>query len=203
MRDGHGGRDVGHPRHDSGCRRRERAAARRPAVIAPAERSTPHVELTVDWGGGRAAMTASAFCGSSNPASRIRLAGLGDEASSIGPALWVRVGDDLVNLTIWGVDEDVAAAKRIIDLMRPRMGAPRKPRRRDGERDRRGRTGSERSSAASSDRLAKETAAIAAPLTRHHARHRPRRRTASPLADEAMVPVRRLARRSAFRSSPA
>jgi outer membrane protein OmpA-like peptidoglycan-associated protein len=89
----------------------------------PAERSTPNVELTVDWGGGHAAMTGVAILGKREPGISDPLAGLGDEASSIGPALWVRVGDDLVNLTIWGVDEDVVVAKRIIELMRPRMGA--------------------------------------------------------------------------------
>jgi hypothetical protein len=89
----------------------------------PGDRSTPNVELTVDWGGGRAAMAGVGILGTREPGIAGPLAGLGDEAASIGPALWVRVGEDLVNLTVWGVDEDVAVAKRIIDVMRPRMGA--------------------------------------------------------------------------------
>lgn len=73
----------------------------------PAERSTPSVEITVAWGSGRAAMTAAGILSRREPGIADPLAGLGDEASAIGPAFWVRVGDDLVNLTLWGVDEDV------------------------------------------------------------------------------------------------
>ena len=52
-----------------------------------------------------------------------RFAGLGDEASAIGPAFMVRTGEDFVNLTRGGVDDHVAVAKRIITVMRPRIGA--------------------------------------------------------------------------------
>jgi hypothetical protein len=93
----------------------------------PAERSTPSVEITVDRGGGRAAMTAAGILSRREPGIADPLAGLGDEASAIGPAFWVRVGDDLVNLTLWGVDEDVAVAKRIVSTMRPRMGPSSQP----------------------------------------------------------------------------
>jgi outer membrane protein OmpA-like peptidoglycan-associated protein len=88
-----------------------------------AERTTSLVEVQVDWGGGSAAMSAAGILSRREPGIADPLAGLGDEASAIGPALWVRVGEDLVTLTLFGVDEDVAVAKRIINLMRPRMGA--------------------------------------------------------------------------------
>jgi outer membrane protein OmpA-like peptidoglycan-associated protein len=88
----------------------------------PAQGSSPHVELTVDWGGGPAALTASSLLSRREPGISSPLDGLGDEASSIGPALWVRVGEDLVTLTLWGIEEDIPAAKRIIATMRPRMG---------------------------------------------------------------------------------
>jgi flagellar motor protein MotB len=67
-------------------------------------------------------MVAARMMGQLEPGMTNRLAGLGDEASAVGPALMVRTGEDLVTLTIMGVDDNVAVAKRIIDTMRPRMG---------------------------------------------------------------------------------
>jgi outer membrane protein OmpA-like peptidoglycan-associated protein len=93
----------------------------------PAEGSTPRIELKVEWGGGPAAMMASSMLSRREPGISNPLDGLGDDASSIGPVLWVRVGEDLVNLTLWGVEEDIAAAKRIIGTMRPRMGTSSQP----------------------------------------------------------------------------
>ena len=89
--------------------------------------STPSVEIEVDWGGGRPAMTAAGVLSRREPGMADPLAGLGDEASAIGPALWVRLGDDLLNLTLWGVEDDVAVAKRIVSTMRPRMGPSSQP----------------------------------------------------------------------------
>jgi outer membrane protein OmpA-like peptidoglycan-associated protein len=92
-----------------------------------AKGTTPHVELTVDWGGGSAAMTASSILSRREPGISNPLDGLGDDASAIGPVLWIRLGEDLVNLTLWGVEDDIAAAKRIIGVMRPRMGPRSQP----------------------------------------------------------------------------
>jgi hypothetical protein len=93
----------------------------------PAERSTPSIEITVDWGGGRAAMSAAGILSRHEAGMVDPLAGLGDEASAIGPVLWVRLGGDLVNLTLWGVDDSVVVAKRIVNTMRPRMGPSSQP----------------------------------------------------------------------------
>jgi hypothetical protein len=102
----------------------------------PAERSIPYVELAIDWGGGSAGMIGFDIFGRLEPGAAERLAELGDEASAIGPGLMVRTGDDLVRLTFLGVDDDVAAAKRIINEMRPRMGPSAQPKAAgDGRRD--------------------------------------------------------------------
>jgi len=66
----------------------------------PSERSTPYVELAIDWGGGAAAMTSVGILSRLEPGIADRLAGLGDQAAAVGPALWIRTGDDLVNLTV-------------------------------------------------------------------------------------------------------
>lgn len=88
----------------------------------PAGRSMPSIEVKIDWGGGSAAMMSTRILSRLEPGIADRLAGLGDEAAAMGPALWVRTGEDLVNLTLMGVDDDVAIAKRIVALLRPRMG---------------------------------------------------------------------------------
>ena len=93
----------------------------------PTERSTPFVEVKVEWGGGSAAMSAAGILSRREPGIADPLAGIGDEASAMGPALWVRVGEDLLNLTLAGVEDDVAVATRIVTTMRPRMGPSSQP----------------------------------------------------------------------------
>jgi outer membrane protein OmpA-like peptidoglycan-associated protein len=88
----------------------------------PADRSLPYVELEVDWGNGAVALTSVGMLSRLEPGIADRLAGLGDQASVIGPRLMIRTGEDLVSLTLMGVEDTVAAAKRIVALMRPRMG---------------------------------------------------------------------------------
>jgi hypothetical protein len=88
----------------------------------PAARSTPYVEIKIDWGAADAAMMAAGLLARREPGISNPLAGVGDEASVVGPVLMVRVGEDLVNLTLWGVDDEAPAARRIIVLLRRRMG---------------------------------------------------------------------------------
>jgi outer membrane protein OmpA-like peptidoglycan-associated protein len=83
----------------------------------------PSVQVEIDWGGGAAAMTATGLLARHEPGIADPLAGIGDQATAIGPAVWVRVGEDLLNLTLLGVDDGPAVARRIVGLMRPRMGA--------------------------------------------------------------------------------
>jgi outer membrane protein OmpA-like peptidoglycan-associated protein len=93
----------------------------------PADAGFPYVEIKIDWGNGSAAMLGTNMLGRHEPGIADPLAGLGDEASAIGPAFMIRVGEDFVNLTFLGVDDSLAAAKRIIDIMRPRMGPSAQP----------------------------------------------------------------------------
>jgi outer membrane protein OmpA-like peptidoglycan-associated protein len=93
----------------------------------PADASFPFVEVQIDWGAGAAAMAGIGLLGRLEPGISDPLAGLGDQASEVGPAFMIRVGDDFVNLTLMGVDDRVPAARRILDLMRPRMGPSAQP----------------------------------------------------------------------------
>ena len=88
----------------------------------PSTGAVPTVEVRIDWGGGAAAMAASGLLARREPGIADPLAGIGDQAAAIGPVLMIRVGDDLLNLTLFGVGDAPAAARRIVGLMRPRMG---------------------------------------------------------------------------------
>jgi hypothetical protein len=81
----------------------------------------PYVELSVDWGGGEAAMTAMKMMGSAEPGLANPYAGLGDQASQVGPALMIRTGEDLVTLIFSGVEGSPAKAKKIFDQAKARM----------------------------------------------------------------------------------
>jgi hypothetical protein len=88
---------------------------------SPTEGS-PDVEIKIDWGNGAAGMMGAGLVGLREPGIADPLAGLGDQAAVVGPTVWVRLGDDLVILTLSGIDDDIATARRIVDVMRPRMG---------------------------------------------------------------------------------
>ena len=85
------------------------------------DRMSPRLVLEIEWGGGQAALMASGMLGRLEPGMSAKLQGLGDGASRMGPALWVRVGEDLVSFMFVGVDDDVAAAKRLLAVLRPRL----------------------------------------------------------------------------------
>jgi hypothetical protein len=85
--------------------------------------TTPEVEIKIDWGNGAAGMMGAGLVGLREPDIADPLAGLGDQAAVVGPTVWVRLGDDLVILTLTGIDDDIATARRIVDMMRPRMGS--------------------------------------------------------------------------------
>jgi outer membrane protein OmpA-like peptidoglycan-associated protein len=82
----------------------------------------PFVELTIDWGAGAVAMSGFGLLARHEPGMVDPLAGLGDQATAIGPAVMVRLGDDLLNLTLTGVEDHVGVAHRVVAALRPRMG---------------------------------------------------------------------------------
>lgn len=55
------------------------------------------------------------------------LAGLGDQATSVGPMILIRRGNDLITLVISGVLHNVSTAKRIYGLLNERLPKPAAP----------------------------------------------------------------------------
>jgi len=53
-----------------------------------------------------------------------QLAGLGDQATSVGPMILIRRSADLITLVISGVPDTTAAAKRIYGLLDARLPKP-------------------------------------------------------------------------------
>lgn len=90
-------------------------------IYKPADASFPYVELSVDWGGGEAAMAATGMMQKQEPGIADPYAGIGDQAAAVGPSLWIRTGDDLMTIVFAGVSDGPAAAKRIFDTAKPRM----------------------------------------------------------------------------------
>lgn len=84
----------------------------------------PYLDFSIDWGDGADAMRAAATMGRIKPGMVDPLAGLGDQAIVVGPALMIRSGDDLIQLVFSGVDDTVGKAAKIVALAQSRM--PRK-----------------------------------------------------------------------------
>jgi len=82
---------------------------------------SPYVEFSVTWGDGEVAMSAMGMMGHVEPGMTSPYAGIGDQAASVGPALMIRTGEDLVELTFSGVEDAPTAAKKIFDTAKPRM----------------------------------------------------------------------------------
>jgi hypothetical protein len=84
---------------------------------------TIQLEIRIDWGNGAAGMMGAGLVGRREPDRSDPLSGLGDQAAVFGQSVWVRLGDDLVILEFPGIDDtNVETARRIVDVIRPRMG---------------------------------------------------------------------------------
>jgi outer membrane protein OmpA-like peptidoglycan-associated protein len=88
----------------------------------------PFVKVEVDWGSAELALTSMGMLGGLEPEMAKALSGVGDQAMAIGPALMIRTGEDLITLTLMGLDDVPAKARRILETMRPRMGPTSQPR---------------------------------------------------------------------------
>jgi predicted small lipoprotein YifL len=77
----------------------------------------PMAQLTIDLGSAEAAMTATGMLGQMEPGMTNPYEGLGDQASAIGPAVWIRRGEDLIMITVIGVEDHDAAVKRVYELV--------------------------------------------------------------------------------------
>lgn len=88
---------------------------------------SPYAELKVTWGDGEVGMMGAGLARRLEPGLTDPLAGLGDQASSMGTGFMIRTGEDLITVVFSGVDEPVEKAKRIVATMRPRMGPTSQP----------------------------------------------------------------------------
>ncbi len=86
-----------------------------------AQSLSPDVTFTLKRGHGEAAMMGAGIMGNIEPGIADPYAGLGDQAASVGPELWIRLGEDLVVLRILGVEDRAAVAKQMLDAAQARM----------------------------------------------------------------------------------
>jgi hypothetical protein len=73
----------------------------------------PYVELSVDIGDGESGMAGAGFAGVGQKGMVTPYDGIGDQAVSVGPALFIRTGDDLVTIVLSGVSDSPARARKI------------------------------------------------------------------------------------------
>lgn len=84
----------------------------------------PYAEVQLNWGDGAAGMKAAGAMEPQLGKVMGPLAGLGDQATSVGPMILIRRGADLITLVISGVPDSTAAAKRIYGLLDARLAKP-------------------------------------------------------------------------------
>lgn len=88
---------------------------------AGGEIGAPHAEVQLNWGDGVAVMNCAGAMESQRGPAMEELAGLGDQATSVGPMILIRRGVDLITLMISGVPDSTAAAKSIYELLDARL----------------------------------------------------------------------------------
>ena len=94
---------------------------------AGGEIGAPYAEVQLNWGDGVAGIKGAGAMESELGPAMGELAGLGDQATSVGPMILIRRGEDLITLVISGVPDGTAAAKRIyglLDARLPKAAAP-------------------------------------------------------------------------------
>jgi hypothetical protein len=84
--------------------------------------ASPYAELKVEWGSGEGGMAAAGILNAHEPGITDPLAGVGDQAVSIGPAAMIKRGDDLVTIVLSGVDDVIPHVKAIYSVLDKRMG---------------------------------------------------------------------------------
>ena len=82
---------------------------------------SPYAELEIERGDGEIAMKATRQMNKREPGIADPLAGLGDEAAQVGPAFFIRSGQDFVKIVFSGVTDPVPKAKAILKLVGPRL----------------------------------------------------------------------------------
>ena len=83
--------------------------------------NSPNAELKIEWGSGEGGMIGAGLANSQEPGLADPLAGLGERAVSMGPAIMIKRGEDLVTIMLSGVDDRMPAVKGIYALVDKRM----------------------------------------------------------------------------------
>lgn len=86
-----------------------------------------YAEVQLNWGDGAAGMQGAGAMEPQLGDVMGQLAGLGDQATSVGPMILIRRSDDLITLVISGVPDNTAAANRIYGLLDARLPKPASP----------------------------------------------------------------------------
>jgi hypothetical protein len=81
----------------------------------------PYAEVELSWGDGVAGMQGAGAMDPQLGQVMNKLAGLGDQATSVGPMILIRRGSDLITLVISGVPDRTVKAKRIYGLLDARL----------------------------------------------------------------------------------
>lgn len=91
-------------------------------IYLPASGTGPALEFRVEWGMAQIAIKGVGMAGRAEPGLANPLAGLGDQAAEMGPALMIATGEDLVTITFGGlVDDRLPKAKAILELVKARL----------------------------------------------------------------------------------
>jgi hypothetical protein len=88
---------------------------------AGAELGAPYAEVELSWGDGVAGMKGAGAMEPQLAKVMNKLAGLGDQATSVGPMILIRRGSDLITLVISGVPDSTGKARRIYGLLDARL----------------------------------------------------------------------------------
>ena len=75
----------------------------------------------MNWGDGVAGMKGAGAMELELGPAMDELAGLGDQATSVGPMILIRRGEDLITLVISGVPDGTTSAKSIYGLLDARL----------------------------------------------------------------------------------
>jgi hypothetical protein len=90
-------------------------------VYSPAQESGPFAELKFDPGDGQAAMMGAGLANRQEPGMVDPLAGVGDQALSVGPIVMIRRGEDLITIRLSGVDDALRRVKLIYDAINAKL----------------------------------------------------------------------------------
>ena len=97
------------------------AAGKSECTYMPEQGVTPYAIVAVIPGDGEAAMTAMGIADDSEPGLASAYDGIGDQAFLVGEMLNIRNGDDLVQITLSGVQEQPAKAKAVFDAVKAKL----------------------------------------------------------------------------------